>query len=161
MRRLGGVLALAAASALACRSQASAPSTPPPAAPVSKVVFLTASGDVPVQVEVADTPAERSRGLMFRRELAPDRGMIFVFDEVSDHEFWMKNTYIPLDMIFVSSDRRVVGVVNAAPLDETAVGVGKPSKYVIEVNAGFARKYGIDGGTLVRLELASTNKQGS
>ncbi len=155
MTRLGGVLALVAASALACRSEASAPSTPPPAAPASKVVFLTATGDVPVDVEVADTPVEQRRGLMFRHELAPDHGMIFVFDGETDHQFWMKNTYIPLDMIFVSADRRVVGVVaNAAPLDETPVGVGQPSKYVVEVNAGFARKYGIEGGTLVRLELA-------
>jgi uncharacterized membrane protein (UPF0127 family) len=125
-----------------------------PDARAPRVVFVTSAGEVTVSVEVADTPAATSRGLMFRRELPRDAGMLFVFDGEEPHQFWMKNTYLPLDMIFVSARLEVVGVVaDAEPLNETPVGVGKPSKYVVEVNAGFARDRGIVPGTKVRLEL--------
>lgn len=120
-----------------------------------RVVFLTASGEVPVEVEIADTPAEQRRGLMFRRELAEGTGMLFVFEVESEHSFWMKNTYVPLDMIFVSAARRVVGVIaDAEPLSEDSRTIGKPSQYVVEVPAGFARQHGITPGTPVLLALA-------
>ena len=68
-------------------------------------------GDVAFQVEVADTPAKRELGLQYRRDLAPDRGMIFLFPDESRQTFWMKNTPIPLDMIFIGRDMKVVGIV--------------------------------------------------
>jgi uncharacterized membrane protein (UPF0127 family) len=125
-----------------------------PEASPPRVVFVTPAGEVPVRVEIADTPAAQRRGLMFRRELAQDAGMIFVFDTEVEHPFWMKNTYLPLDMIFISRALHVVGVVaNAEPLTETNLTVSKPSQYVLEVNAGFAARHGIEPGAQVRLEL--------
>ncbi len=155
MIRRGAVVGLSLAAAIGCHADpGTTQPTPADAGRPARVVFVTPAGDVPVTVEVADTPAATRRGLMFRRELARDAGMLFVFDVEEPHEFWMKNTYLPLDMIFVSAGLEVVGVVaGAEPLDETPVGVGKPSKYVVEVNSGFAREHGIGPGTKMRLEL--------
>jgi uncharacterized membrane protein (UPF0127 family) len=88
---------------------------------------------------------------MFRRELPEDRGMVFVFPEQQIQSFWMKNTLIPLDMVFVSQDGTVVGVVeNAAPLTEEPRSVGIPSLYVLEFAAGAAKKFGISSGSKVK-----------
>jgi len=110
-------------------------------------------GDVGFQVEVADSPAKREMGLQYRRELAPERGMIFLFPAESDQTFWMKNTPIPLDMIFISRDLKVVGVVEqATPFSLDARSVGKPSQYVLEINGGVARRFGIEAGDTVRFD---------
>lgn len=104
-------------------------------------------------LEVADTPQARARGLMFRRDLAPDRGMVFVFPRDDIQTFYMKNTYIPLDMIFVGSDLRVVGVVeDARPLTLDIRSVDRPSRYVVEVRAFTAAARGIVPGSTVRFE---------
>jgi hypothetical protein len=90
---------------------------------------------------------------MFRRRMDEDAGMIFLFERSEVQDFWMKNTYLPLDMIFIGSDMRVVGVVeDAQPLTETTRTVGQPSQYVLEVNAGFARRHGIGPGSRVTFE---------
>jgi uncharacterized membrane protein (UPF0127 family) len=116
--------------------------------PQEAVRFETPNGPWIVRVEVARTEQQRARGLMFRRELAPDRGMVFLFDETSEHPFWMHNTLIPLDMIFLGDDRKVVGVVaNAAPQTDTQRTVGKPSRYVVEVSGGEAGAHGVGPGT--------------
>ena len=116
--------------------------------PQPAVRFETSSGPWIVHVEVARTEQQRVRGLMFRRELGRDSGMVFVFDETSEHPFWMHNTLIPLDMIFLGDDRRVVGVVaNAAPQTDTQRTVGKPSRYVVEVSGGEAAAHGVGPGT--------------
>jgi uncharacterized membrane protein (UPF0127 family) len=136
--------------AIACASR-----TPEAAAsPTSRVVVETRAGARhAVRVELARTPAERARGLMERRELAPDAGMLFLFDETSDHAFWMKNTLIPLDMIFAAEDGRIVGIVaRAIPGDLTARGVGAPSRYVLEVNGGWAQAHGVAPGDRLRFE---------
>jgi uncharacterized membrane protein (UPF0127 family) len=124
------------------------------AAPLPRVVVETRAGARHVvRVELARTPVERARGLMERRELAPDAGMLFLFDETSDHAFWMKNTLIPLDMIFAGEDGRIVGVVaRAIPGDLTARGVGAPSRYVLEVNGGWAQAHGVAPGDRLRFE---------
>jgi len=115
-----------------------------------QVVLQGQAGPVVVEVEVARTPEEQQRGLMFRTELKPDAGMLFVYQRDGDHSFWMKNTYIPLDMIFITADGRVAGVVeNAEPLTTTSRQVGTPSRYVLEVNAGFFRRHGIQPGSPV------------
>jgi len=117
------------------------------------VTFATAAGEVTVQVEVADTPAERTTGLMYRETLDPYRGMVFVFPTEEVLSFWMKNTYIPLDMIFVDHAFEVVGVVaNAEPLTLDPRSVGVPSMYVVEVNAGFAAEHGIAAGTRLTMQ---------
>lgn len=116
-----------------------------------QVIFELADGDFAVNVEVARTPSEQAKGLMFRTELKADAGMIFIYQRDGDHSFWMKNTYLPLDMIFIGADGVVVGAVeNAAPLTLESRRIGKPSRHVLEVNAGFCRSRGVQAGTRVR-----------
>jgi uncharacterized membrane protein (UPF0127 family) len=108
---------------------------------------------VTVRVELATTPAARSLGLMNRKHLDEDAGMLFFFEEPDQQSFWMKNTYIPLDMIFIEPSMRVLGIVeNAEPLTLTSRSVPGRSQYVLEVNGGFSRRYGLGPGTVVRFE---------
>jgi uncharacterized membrane protein (UPF0127 family) len=112
----------------------------------------TARGPVAITLEVVADDASRARGLMYRDRLPDGHGMLFVFDEESDHAFWMKNTLIPLDMIFIGSDRRVAGVhANATPLSLAPVSVGRPSRWVLEVAGGYAARAGIAVGDRVDL----------
>lgn len=100
-----------------------------------------------VAVELADSPAKQQLGLMYRKRLAPTCGMLFVFPAPARRRFWMRNTEIPLDMIFADSRGRVVGIVaGAEPFSETLVGVEAASQYVLEVNAAFCRRRGIQVG---------------
>jgi uncharacterized membrane protein (UPF0127 family) len=116
---------------------------------------------VVVNVEVVDTPDMRQRGLMYRKQLAPDAGMLFLFDQQEQHTFWMHNTLIPLDMIFIKSDWTVLGIVeNATPLTDSKREVPGASQYVLEVNAGFSRRVGLQAGTLARY-LPAGSKPGS
>jgi len=103
-----------------------------------------------VRVELARTPAEITRGLMFRERLDEDAGMLFMFQDSRVRSFWMKNTLIPLDMLFIDEQFRVVGVVeNAEPETTTQRSVGVPSRYVLEVNGGLAKSHGVGAGTAV------------
>jgi uncharacterized membrane protein (UPF0127 family) len=118
-----------------------------------RVLVHTQAGDVAVAVEIADTPQRRSLGLMYRKELAADRGMLFVFDAPAPVKFWMKNTELPLDMIFIGDDRRVVDIVkDAVPFTTTPRGPDAPTRYVLEVNAGFSARHRIAPGDEVRFE---------
>ena len=102
-------------------------------------------------VELADDVDERSQGLMFRESMAADAGMLFVYPGPQRAMFWMKNTFIPLDMIFVGEDGKVLSVhENAIPQDETAIDGGSGVKLVLEVNAGVARTAGIGPGAELR-----------
>ncbi|MBK8168950.1 MAG: DUF192 domain-containing protein [Sandaracinaceae bacterium] len=132
-----------------------APSSPtranPAAAPATVVLSPPGHDPVTVRVEVANTDPTRQRGLMFRRQMDDDAGMIFLFDESEQLSFWMHNTYLALDMIFIREDMSVLGVVeNATPETDDPREVHGMSKYVLEVNAGFARRHGIGPGTQVR-----------
>ena len=92
-------------------------------------------------------------GLQYRRELAPDRGMIFLFPAETEQTFWMKNTPIPLDMIFIDHERKIVGIVEqTVPFSLDARSVGKPSQFVLEINGGLTKRYGIQAGDRVRFE---------
>ena len=105
---------------------------------------------VTFQVEVADTPGKRELGLMYRRDLPNDHGMIFLFPAETEQAFWMKNTPIPLDMIFISSKRRIVGIVQrAAPFTLDARSVPGASQYVLEINGGLSERYGFKPGDRV------------
>ena len=105
---------------------------------------------VKVLVEVADTPDSQTRGLMYRTHLDPDAGMIFLFTGESDRTFWMKNTPLPLDMIFISKDGQIAGIhANAEPFTLKTISVGAPSQAVLEVNGGFAAAHGLAVGDRV------------
>jgi len=132
---------------LACHSQAA----PNMSLPSAAVRFETPRGPWVVRVEIANTDATRERGLMFRRELPQDTGMIFLFPTTEEHGFWMRNTLIGLDLIFVGEDRKVLGVVTAAPQTDTIRSVHQPSRYVIEVSAGEAAAHAVGPGTRVAL----------
>ncbi|AKF06866.1 hypothetical protein DB32_004015 [Sandaracinus amylolyticus] len=124
-------------------------------APPRPRVILAREGAEPVtvEVEVARTPAQTSHGLMYRRELAPERGMLFLFARERQRSFWMRDTFIPLDMIFITSGMRVLGIVeNAEPRTDDPREVEGVSQFVLEVNAGFARAHGIEVGAEVRFE---------
>jgi uncharacterized protein len=118
-----------------------------------KVAITGADGRdlIVVNVEVAATNAKRELGLMYRRHLDEEAGMIFLFKQPQHLTFWMKNTLIPLDMIFADSDGRIVGIVeNAAPLSESIDAVDGDSQYVLEVNGGFCRRHGVIAGDRLR-----------
>jgi len=105
---------------------------------------------VSFRVELARTSAEREQGLMYRTQMASDAGMLFLFEQPSELVFWMKNTLIPLDMIFIGHDRRIVGIVeNAQPETLTARRVDGVSQYVLEVNGGLSAKLEIQAGAMV------------
>jgi uncharacterized membrane protein (UPF0127 family) len=117
-----------------------------------RVIFDTPTGPVPVLVEIARTEEERRRGLMFRDHLEPGRGMLFLMDHERQQVFWMKNTLIPLDMIFINEAMEVVGIVEQAiPRDETPRGVRAPSRWVVEIPGGHARLSGIVAGSRMRV----------
>jgi uncharacterized membrane protein (UPF0127 family) len=124
-------------------------------------VVHTADGrSLDVALEVARTQAEQERGLMYRSALADGHGMIFLFDVDQDHQFWMKNTLIPLDMVFVAQDSPTTGHIvgiheNATPLTTNPRGVGKPSRWVIEVPGGWSKRNGVAAGDGVELRDVS------
>ncbi len=119
----------------------------------SPTVVVHANGRaVPFRVELASTPEEHARGLMYRSHLDADAGMLFVFDQPQVQRFWMKNTLIPLDMIFIGADLHIAGIVdNAGPETETERMVPARSQYVLEIAGGLASQLGIRAGELVEL----------
>lgn len=136
-----------------------APATGHSAAPATDhqaafVVFLLPDGgERRVAVEVARTARQIERGLMYRKDLPPDSGMLFLLRRDKIQTFWMKNCLIPLDMIFVAGSLDVVGVVeNAEPRTMTSRRVSRPSQFVVEVNGGWARAHGVGVGARARFE---------
>ena len=118
----------------------------------SDVTFHLADRDLKVQVEVARTGAARRQGLMRRKSLKPHHGMIFLFEKEEPQSFWMKNTYISLDIMFVNRAGTIIGIVHSAePMTTTPRNVPGISQYVIEMTAGYANLYGIKKGTQVTL----------
>lgn len=108
-------------------------------------------GQARFSIEVADTEATRSRGLMFRETMPRSAGMLFVYDSPRRATFWMKNTLIPLDMIFADSAGRVTRVhANAQPQDLTTIDGGENVKLVLEINGGLAARLGISEGAEMR-----------
>ena len=118
----------------------------------SQVVIL---GNPPARVNVAlaRTPTEQTRGLMYVQNLPVDDGMLFIFEGEENHSFWMRNTLISLDMIFIRADLTIAGVVaNAVPMTDTPRGVGQPSRFVLEVNGGWAAAHGVTNDSSVTFE---------
>jgi len=118
-----------------------------------KVFIATPSGELALDVEVVDTWPKIEKGLMFREHLGTDAGMLFMMGYEHDHAFYMRNTLIPLDMIFIKKDMTIGGVYeNAEPRTETLRKVGVPTLYVLEVNGGYTRAHGVIAGAKVRFE---------
>jgi uncharacterized protein len=118
-----------------------------------KVIIESVKGEVNFHVEIAATPEKREVGLMYRRELPPDRGMLFIFPAEKVNSFWMKNTPIALDMIFISRERKIVGIVReTVPFSLDGRSVSGPSQYVLEINGGLSRRYGFKAGDVVKFE---------
>lgn len=109
-----------------------------------------------VQAELVQTKEKLERGLMYRKELAPFSGMLFSFPTLQRTRFWMKNTYIPLDLIFFNERFQIVGIEeNMIPLDETPKGPDELVRYVLEVNAGFCKKHKIRFDTKADVKFPS------
>jgi len=118
--------------------------------------IVTSRGAHPFLVEVMRTEKQRERGLMFRRFLPKDRGMLFDFRTEQPIMMWMKNTYLPLDMIFISRSGNVVGIArDTEPLSERIVASGAPASAVLEVNAGTTLQIGLGIGDKIRHPLFS------
>lgn len=136
---------------LAAALAAARPATPAPADPaVDDLSIVTATGPHHFAVEVMRTREQLERGLMYRRQMAADRGMLFDFGVVQPVTMWMRNTYLPLDMVFIAADGRVVSVKrDAEPLSETTIPSGGDVLGVLEVNAGTAARIGLEPGDRV------------
>ena len=120
------------------------------AGPVARIP--AAGGTAEVALEVASTPEAQQRGLMYRQALADGHGMLFVFPTDADHSFWMKNTLISLDMIFIAADGTIVGIhPDATPLSTAPISVGRLSRCVLEVPGGWAARRGVTAGQRVEL----------
>jgi uncharacterized protein len=140
------VLLMFALGAASCAAQGdSCPAGPDQAAIVS------ADGEHCFTVEIAGTPEEFQRGLMFVRHMEPDKGMLFLFDRTAIHSFWMKNTYISLDIIFIGPNGRIVDIApRTEPLSEESISPPTPVSAVLEINGGLSEKLGIRAGDTVR-----------
>jgi uncharacterized membrane protein (UPF0127 family) len=139
-----------ATSAVVLLQAPQCPADPDPAAdaslPIAHLIFPDAAGAA-VDAEVASTQAQEDRGLMYRTSMPEGHGMLFNLGSPGMYEFWMHDTCIPLDMIFADQQGLIVGIVeNAAPLDDTPRGVGRPSMYVLEVNGGWSSKHRVGAG---------------
>lgn len=112
----------------------------------------TTQGPITLKLEQATTPLTRNLGLMWRRQLQDNQGMLFSFDHEIIQSFWMKNTHIPLDIIFLDSAYQIINIhKNAAPHDTSKIVSKKPSKYVIELAAGSTEKFGLTEGNKVHI----------
>jgi uncharacterized membrane protein (UPF0127 family) len=154
----GGVLAILglwASLVFLCASPAAlSMDAPPPQGNLERLEIVTASGTHEFSVEVVRDEQQRERGLMFRRFLPHERGMLFAFATERPVIMWMKNTYLPLDMIFIGRAGRVVGLTeNTEPLSEKIIPSGAPAYGVLEVNAGTAARIGLRIGDSVRHPL--------
>ena len=114
------------------------------------LVVLTDEGERSFTVEIADDPAERQQGLMFREHMEDDHGMLFVFGETQEVGFWMKDTPLALDLIFIGQDGRVRAVRRGEPLSLATISPDVPVRFVLEVKAGVARAIGLKDGDRIR-----------
>ncbi|HVX85089.1 MAG TPA: DUF192 domain-containing protein [Phycisphaerae bacterium] len=144
-----GALVMGAVAACG-RSEAAGPASAPatiPSVPLETVKI----GDTNFSLEIADTPEKQEKGLMFRPSMPATSGMLFVFDKPDTVSFWMKNTEIPLDIIFLDASGKVLAIQRREPHDETGMGPPSPALLVIEINAGRAAAVGLKVGDKVSL----------
>ncbi|HEX7666552.1 MAG TPA: DUF192 domain-containing protein [Polyangiaceae bacterium] len=116
-------------------------------------------GDKPLEVELALTDAESERGLMYRMSMPEEHGMLFDLHQTKEQTFWMHNTCIPLDMLFVDTNGVIVGILDNVPvLNDEPRSIGCWSRYVLETNAGWSRRHGVKPGDKVGLPSTSPQK---
>ena len=147
-------LFIAIAVAVAACSPTVAPADTPAGQPQTglrqvPLTITSASGVHRFTVDIAATPQQQETGLMFVKRLAPDRGMIFPYDPPRPVAFWMHNTLIPLDMVFIRADGSIARIATAKPLDDTPVPSGEPVAAVLEIAGGRAAQLGIVPGDRV------------
>jgi uncharacterized protein len=148
------VLAAAFAGLLGFSSCASAQQPRNPVGPTDPLTIVSGDKTHPFEVELADTPTETERGLMFRESMPKDHGMIFEFDPPYAVTMWMKNTLIPLDMLFMDPDGTVLAIAeNARPGSLRLIGPGVPVASVLELNGGVAKELGLKPGDKVHHKL--------
>ena len=116
-----------------------------------ELTVLTSSGaSVKIDIQIARTEFDRQLGLMFRKSMNENQGMLFIFPDVRVRSFWMRNTEIPLDMIFVDTSKRIINIArNTTPYSDVSYPSDGPAKYVIEVNGGFSDRHNISKGDIV------------
>jgi len=136
-----------ALAALALAVQGAAAGAPADCA-VDRITLLTEDGPRAFRIEIADDPAEQSRGLMFRPQMAPEAGMLFVFEPPKQAQFWMRNTMIPLDMVFIDATGRVESIAVRRDTYSQRVSSSEGEvRAVLEINAGLSEALGIGPGT--------------
>jgi uncharacterized membrane protein (UPF0127 family) len=127
-----------------------------PAGKNEKIFFDFKIAEVPIKIEVAATPEERAKGLMFRESMASNEGMLFIFEEGTSQRFWMKNTRIPLDIGYISSSGVLLEIHKAKPHDTSGVpSRSNDIKFVLELNEGAYKKLGISIGSKFSLKRVS------
>ncbi len=142
------VLALGVAALSPCCTAADKP-------PV--VVVHAAQGDQVVKVELALTREQQMQGLMYRTDLAEDAGMLFVFPEEQERTFWMRNTPLPLDIVYLKGDASILSIAaNTTPYSENTIPSRGPARYVLEVRGGWAARHGVRSGDRVTLPDLTT-----
>jgi uncharacterized membrane protein (UPF0127 family) len=131
-----------------------AASLPASAFETSSLVIDTESGEHPFAIEMAVTPSERGRGLMFRKSMADDAGMLFDFGVDDEASMWMQNTYLSLDMVFIKADGTVHRIARSTtPFSTDIISSKGPVRAVLELNAGIADKIGLKRGDVVHHEM--------
>ena len=155
-RALVALLALAALAALVLGCEGEPPAPAPSPEQVERLPTAEIRvGDVPLTVEVADQTAERNRGMMFRRQLAPNEAMLFVYPyETNRYPFWMKNTYVDLDIAYIASDGTILQIERMRALSTEGVWSREPFRYALETPAGWFASHGIREGATVTLPEA-------
>lgn len=154
--------AAALALALAFAAPAGHADAAGPATPGAGLTVETDAGEYAFNVEIADDPIERARGLMFREEMPADHGMLFEYTDEAPRSFWMKNTVLPLDIIFIGADGKVVSIAqNTTPFSTEPIPSEGPARFVLEVNAGVAERIGLEpGDRIVHPRIEAANRPG-
>jgi uncharacterized protein len=103
-----------------------------------------------IDIEIAHDEVQRNQGLMYRRKMDYKRGMMFIFEDERQRSFWMKNTHIPLDILYIDQDLKIIKIqYNTTPFSERPIPSNRPAQYVLEVNAGFCERFGIKEGQFI------------
>ena len=121
----------------------------PPFKKEGELTFLKNQGKL--TIEIADNEAETTQGLMYRRTMPDSCGMVFIFTDSKPRSFWMKNTYLPLDILYLDESKKIVTIqANRTPFSEEEIPSFEDAKYVLEVNAGYCKRKGIEKGDVVK-----------